>query len=232
MSVRRALKGPRRTLIRGVFLDGWRAWRGRGFRRVSNRRAAHRRTTRRSEQRKCCGECGEKHVGACVGWVEQRVHRRSDRGDRANDRRSQPNNQEHAHRRADQVQTDQSGCKAGPERRHTVEQQRTPVACLLAGEVQRDRWLTREEAQRLIAACAPHLAALVKFALAIGCRAREITGLEWNRVDVARKTAWLDQTKNGTPEAIAGVINEYRRDSTWKKAEPVPHEASAAPKSN
>ena len=55
---------------------------------------------------------------------------------------------------------------------------------LLAGEVERDRWLTREEADRLIAACAPHLAAIVRFALATGCRAREITGLEWNRVDL------------------------------------------------
>ncbi len=32
--------------------------------------------------------------------------------------------------------------------------------------------------------------------------------------------------------AIAGVMNEYRRDSTWKKAEQVPQEAAAAPKSN
>jgi integrase len=77
-----------------------------------------------------------------------------------------------------------------------------PKIRLLAGEVQRDRWVTREEAQRLIAACRPHLAALVKFALATGRRAREITGLEWNRVDAARKTAWLDRTKNGTPRGV------------------------------
>ena len=77
-----------------------------------------------------------------------------------------------------------------------------PKIRLLAGEVQRDRWLTREEAQRLIAACAPHLAALIRFALATGCRAREITGLEWKRVDLARKSAWLDRTKNGTPRGV------------------------------
>jgi len=79
---------------------------------------------------------------------------------------------------------------------------RVPKIRLLPGEVQRDRWLTHEEAQRLLKACAPHLAALVKFALATGCRAREITGLEWSRVDVARKTAWLDRTKNGTPRGV------------------------------
>jgi len=73
---------------------------------------------------------------------------------------------------------------------------------LLPGEVQRDRWLTYEEARGLLKSCAPHLAALVKFALATGCRAREITGMEWNRVDLTRKTAWLDRTKNGTPRGV------------------------------
>jgi len=77
-----------------------------------------------------------------------------------------------------------------------------PKVRLLPGEVERDRWLTRDEADRLIAACPPHLAALVKFALATGCRAREISGLEWERVDLARQTAWLNQTKNGTPRGV------------------------------
>jgi len=44
-SVRRALKGPRAKLIRGVFRDVWCDRCGRGFRGVSNRRAAHRQTT-------------------------------------------------------------------------------------------------------------------------------------------------------------------------------------------
>lgn len=77
-----------------------------------------------------------------------------------------------------------------------------PKIKLLGGEVERDRWLTREEAERLIAACPAHLAALVRFALATGCRAREITGLEWERVDLDRQTAWLNQTKNGTPRGV------------------------------
>ncbi len=73
---------------------------------------------------------------------------------------------------------------------------------LLPGEVERDRWLTQEEAGRLLGHCPPHLAALVRFALATGCRAREVAGLEWSRVDLARRTAWLDQTKNGTPRGV------------------------------
>lgn len=77
-----------------------------------------------------------------------------------------------------------------------------PKIRMLHGEVERDRWLTRAEADRLIACCAPHLAALVRYALATGCRASEITGLEWERVDLARNTAWLNQTKNGTPRGV------------------------------
>ena len=77
-----------------------------------------------------------------------------------------------------------------------------PKIRLLPGEVERDRWLNREEAERLIRCCPPHLAAVVRFALSTGCRAREITGLEWDRVDLQRKTAWLNQTKNGTPRGV------------------------------
>lgn len=77
-----------------------------------------------------------------------------------------------------------------------------PKIRLLTGEVERDRWLTHEEADRLIRHCAPHLAALVRFALATGCRASEITGLEWKRVDLDRHTAWLNKTKNGTPRGV------------------------------
>lgn len=77
-----------------------------------------------------------------------------------------------------------------------------PKIRLLSGEVERDRRLTREEADRLIAACPIHLSALVRFALATGCRASEIKKLEWNRVDLTRRTAWLNQTKNGTPRGV------------------------------
>jgi len=77
-----------------------------------------------------------------------------------------------------------------------------PKIRLLRGEVERNRWLTREDAAKLVAACPPHLAAIVRFALATGCRASEIVGLDWGRVDIARNTAWLDQTKNGTPRGV------------------------------
>ncbi len=55
-----------------------------------------------------------------------------------------------------------------------------PKVRILGGEVERDWWLTREEADKLLAVCPDHLAALVPLALATGCWAREITGLEWS----------------------------------------------------
>lgn len=77
-----------------------------------------------------------------------------------------------------------------------------PKIRMLGGEVERDRWLTRKEADHLIDCCPEHLAFIVRFALSTGCRASEIKNLEWNRVDLQRKTAWLNQTKNGTPRGV------------------------------
>lgn len=61
-------------------------------------------------------------------------------------------------------------------------------------------------AEWLAAACPPHMAAIVRFALATGCRASEITRLEWGRVDLQRRTAWLNHIKNGTPRGV--LLNE------------------------
>lgn len=58
-----------------------------------------------------------------------------------------------------------------------------PKIWLLPSEVERDRWLTKDEADRLIQAAPEHLAALIRFALATGCRAREITGVESRRFE-------------------------------------------------
>lgn len=68
----------------------------------------------------------------------------------------------------------------------------------------RVRFLRREEADRLIEELPSHMKAIVRFALATGCRAGEIHGLEWSRVDLDRKVAWLDHgtTKSGEGRAF------------------------------
>src|SRR3984885_3412954 len=68
----------------------------------------------------------------------------------------------------------------------------------------RVRFLRHDEVDRLIAVLPRHMKAIVKFALATGCRASEILGLEWSRVDLTRKVAWLDHgtTKSGEGRGI------------------------------
>jgi integrase len=48
----------------------------------------------------------------------------------------------------------------------------------------RIRWITFEEAERLIDACAPHLRALVTFLLGTGARKAEAAFLDWRNVDL------------------------------------------------
>ena len=73
----------------------------------------------------------------------------------------------------------------------------------------RTRWLTREEANRLLEAAssepkAPHLSDFIRLALYTGARRGELLGLEWSRVDLRANLIHLEaiHTKTGTPRAI------------------------------
>jgi integrase len=72
-----------------------------------------------------------------------------------------------------------------------------PKIRMLKEPRRRVRFLRREEADRLIEALPSHMKPIVEFALATGCRAGEILGLEWSRVrshpqgSVAR--SWHDE---------------------------------------
>jgi integrase len=88
----------------------------------------------------------------------------------------------------------------------------------------RVRFLRREEADRLIDALPAHMKPIVGFALATGCRAGEIFGLEWSRVDLARKVAWLDHgtTKSGegrgiplNADAVAALESTWGQHPRW-----------------
>jgi integrase len=61
----------------------------------------------------------------------------------------------------------------------------------------RVRWITFEEADKLIACCAAHLAPLVTFMLFTGCRIGEALALDWRDVDLSRSHAAFLDTKNG-----------------------------------
>ncbi len=82
--------------------------------------------------------------------------------------------------------------------------ERAPVVRMLKEPKRRIRFLSREEADRLLEEVPAHLCPVVRFALATGCRMGEILGLEWTRVDLGRRVAWLDPgtTKNGEGRGI------------------------------
>lgn len=60
----------------------------------------------------------------------------------------------------------------------------------------RVRWITRDEASRLISAAEgavrPHLACFIRLALNTGCRRNELLMLEWSRVDESRRAVLLE----------------------------------------
>jgi len=73
----------------------------------------------------------------------------------------------------------------------------------------RIRWLSHEEADRLIAAAqgaqrAPHLADFIVLALHTGCRSGELLGLQWSRVDMKERLIHLEgeHTKAGKRRSV------------------------------
>jgi integrase len=99
-----------------------------------------------------------------------------------------------------------------------------PKIRMLKEPRRRVRFLRREEADRLIEALPEHMKPIVQFALATGRRAGEILGLEWSRVDLGRKVAWLDHgtTKSGegrgiplNADAVAALESTWGQHPRW-----------------
>ena len=64
------------------------------------------------------------------------------------------------------------------------------------------RYLTREEMDALIAACAPHLRPIVVMGLNTGMRRSEILGLTWADIDFATRSITLRRTKSNRLRVI------------------------------
>jgi integrase len=80
---------------------------------------------------------------------------------------------------------------------------KVPRVRMLPEPNRRVRWLTRDEAERLIAQLPEHLKAMAQFSLETGLRRANVTGLEWSQVDVARRTAWIHPDQAKARKAIA-----------------------------
>ncbi len=73
---------------------------------------------------------------------------------------------------------------------------------LLREDNRRERILTPEEQQRLLAACTAHSRPFVVTALHAGMRLREILNLRWDQVDFGRGYLTVEYTKNGKSRKI------------------------------
>jgi integrase len=94
----------------------------------------------------------------------------------------------------------------------------------LAHTERRVRWLTREEADRLLQELPPRLAAMARFSLATGLREQNVCRLEWSQVDVDRRQGWFygDQMKAGRAlaiplnvEAVCVLREQHGRHPRW-----------------
>jgi integrase len=85
---------------------------------------------------------------------------------------------------------------------------RAPIIRMLKEDTKRIRWLTPEEASRLIQELPVHLADLATFSLATGLRQSNVTGLEWRDVDLIKRHALIHPDQAKTKKAIPVPLNE------------------------
>jgi integrase len=85
---------------------------------------------------------------------------------------------------------------------------RIPKVRLHREAKRRVRWITRDEAAKLLDALPLHLREMAQFSLATGLRQHNVSFLRWDQIDLGRKVAWIhaDEAKEG--KAIAVPLNE------------------------
>jgi integrase len=89
---------------------------------------------------------------------------------------------------------------------------RVPPVQMLKEPTKRVRWITREEADKLVAELPSHLAVMAEFSLQTGLRRHNVTHLEWSQLDLVKKRAWVhpDQAKAG--KAISVPLSDVAVD--------------------
>lgn len=84
---------------------------------------------------------------------------------------------------------------------------RAPAVRMLKEPTRRIRYLTHEEADRLLAELPEHLRDMAAFSLESGLRAANVTGLRWSAVDLSRKLAWVHPDEAKARKAIPVPLN-------------------------
>lgn len=117
---------------------------------------------------------------------------------------------------------------------------KVPYFRLLKEQSRRIRFLSREEANKLLLELPPHLADMALFSLSTGLRRANVTGLRWDQVNLHLKQAWIhpDQTKSRKPipvplnedayRVIAKQLGNHREFVFSYKGKPVTQVSTAA----
>jgi integrase len=90
--------------------------------------------------------------------------------------------------------------------------ERCPRVQMLKEQVRRVRWITREQAIRLILALPDHQRAMMRFALETGLRRRNVTHLEWSQTDLKRRAAWIHPDQAKAKKAICVPLSPAAMD--------------------
>jgi integrase len=84
---------------------------------------------------------------------------------------------------------------------------KVPIVRMRQIEKNRIRWLTVEEANRLLKELPSHLKDMAAFSLVTGLRAGNVTGLKWQDVDMIKKHAWIHPDQAKTKKALPVPLN-------------------------
>jgi integrase len=94
---------------------------------------------------------------------------------------------------------------------------KAPIIRMLKEDNRRIRWITQNDATKLLKELPPHLAAMAAFSLATGLRQSNVSKLEWRDVDLVKCHAWVhpDQAKaeKAIPVPLIGTRDAYQRKS-------------------
>lgn len=83
---------------------------------------------------------------------------------------------------------------------------------MLKEDTRRIRWLTQDEAAKLIRELPAHLVDVVIFSLVTGLRKSNVTGLEWQNVDLVKRHALVHPDQAKTKKAIPVPLNTVAVD--------------------
>ncbi|MFC1536998.1 tyrosine-type recombinase/integrase [Pseudomonadota bacterium] len=85
---------------------------------------------------------------------------------------------------------------------------RAPQVRMLKEPKRRIRFLSQEEAGRLLAELPEHLSDMASFSLATGLRQSNVTGLQWSQVDLTKRLAWIHPDQAKARKAIPVPLNK------------------------